>query len=186
MRTARILTIGLLLGAVMTGCTKSPQHDPAVATAESGGPTPEPSASGSSGPDPVRYARCMREHGMTWYPDPVDAAGNLGKAKPPADVDKTKLTAAQDACRPYSSGTDGPQPASAADKAKMLAFATCMRANGLPTFPDPEKEGGFSLGGTGLNPTSATFQAAQKKCANLMPEPPGGKNKATGPGTGNA
>jgi hypothetical protein len=183
-RATTILAAGLLLGAVLTGCT-SPRSDPSVATARSAAPAATPTASVSSSPDPVKYAQCMRAHGMSWYPDPVDQSGRLGTAEPPAGVDKTKLAAAQEACRPYASGTDGPQPASAADKAKMLTFAQCMRANGLTTFPDPLNEGGFSLAGTGLKPNSPAFKAAQQKCENLMPTPPGGqKHQTAGPGGG--
>ena len=50
-----------------------------------------------------------------------------------------------------------------------------MRANGVPDFPEPV-EGGIQLksqNGNGVNPESAQFQAAEKKCHKLMPE--GGK-----------
>jgi hypothetical protein len=174
-----------VLGATRAGCTSGPKDDPSVATARSATATTQPTATASNSPDPLKYARCMRAHGMSWYPDPAGQTGSLGKAEPPADVDKTKLAAAQEACRPYASGDDGPQPASAADLAKMLEFARCMRANGLAAFPDPLKEGGFSLNGTGLSTKTPGFKAAQQKCANLMPEPPGGqKHQTAGPGDG--
>jgi hypothetical protein len=57
-----------------------------------------------------------------------------------------------------------------------LAFSRCMRANGVPNFPDP------SAGGTaqftlppGTSPESPAFQAARAKCRNLLPGggPPG-------------
>ncbi|HTX11434.1 MAG TPA: hypothetical protein VME22_22625 [Solirubrobacteraceae bacterium] len=57
-----------------------------------------------------------------------------------------------------------------------LAFAECMRANGVPNFPDP------SAGGTaqftlpaGTSPAAPAFRAAQAKCRNLLPDggPPG-------------
>ncbi len=51
-----------------------------------------------------------------------------------------------------------------------LGFAECMRANGVPNFPDPQPGGGgFSF------PTSAGFigspasRAAQAKCGKLLP-----------------
>lgn len=40
-----------------------------------------------------------------------------------------------------------------------------MRANGVPTFPDPKPTGGFEL--SGINPLSPAFRAAQSKCQRL-------------------
>ena len=48
-----------------------------------------------------------------------------------------------------------------------LALAKCMRADGVPDFPDPGPNGNFSLGST-FNPASPTFRAAQSKCQKLM------------------
>jgi hypothetical protein len=47
-----------------------------------------------------------------------------------------------------------------------LAFARCMRANGVPNFPDPAAGGGFQL--NGIDPASPAFQAAQARCERLM------------------
>ena len=52
----------------------------------------------------------------------------------------------------------------------LLAFAQCMRDNGVPDFPDP-KEDGISLGGTGIDRNSPEFKAAQKACETLLPQP---------------
>lgn len=46
-----------------------------------------------------------------------------------------------------------------------LAFARCMRADGVPNFPDPAAGGGFDL--NGINPASPAFRAAQTKCHSL-------------------
>ena len=63
----------------------------------------------------------------------------------------------------------------ASQQAKLVEYAKCMRANGVPQFPEPV-EGGIQLkGGPGgsLNPESSQFKAAEEKCHTLMPE--GGK-----------
>jgi len=50
-----------------------------------------------------------------------------------------------------------------------LAFAQCMRANGVPSFPDPGPGGNFQLNGSsGVNPGAPAFRAAQAKCQKLM------------------
>jgi hypothetical protein len=80
--------------------------------------------------------------------------------------------------------------------AQMLKFSACMRAHGLPDFPDPTTaaDGGIQLSiggkkGSGLNPRSPIFQAAQKACQSVMPGPPikgGGSTELRqgGPSTG--
>ena len=60
----------------------------------------------------------------------------------------------------------------------LLAFSNCMRANGVPNFPDPAAgRGGFPIG-AGLNRSSPAFHAAQARCHGLLPS--GG---LPGPGT---
>ena len=57
-----------------------------------------------------------------------------------------------------------------------LAFARCMRANGVPNFPDPNPGGGFEFfAAEGIDPFSPAFKAAQAKCRKLLPDggPPG-------------
>ena len=47
-----------------------------------------------------------------------------------------------------------------------LAFSKCMRANGVPNFPDPSAGGGFHV--TGVDPRSPAFEAAQTACRKYM------------------
>ena len=50
-----------------------------------------------------------------------------------------------------------------------LAYASCMRANGVPNFPDPQPGGGVEVrAGTGLDPVAPAFRAAQSKCQKLL------------------
>ena len=54
--------------------------------------------------------------------------------------------------------------------AQALKFSNCMRAHGLSNFPDPSSGGGLNLQlGSGLNPQSPSFQAAQKACSKYQP-----------------
>jgi hypothetical protein len=59
-----------------------------------------------------------------------------------------------------------------------LNFAKCMRANGVPDFPDPSPGGGFPVGASGLNPTAPAVEAAHAKCQGFMP---GGGPLSPGP-----
>lgn len=52
----------------------------------------------------------------------------------------------------------------------FLKFSECMRANGVRNFPDPSSGGGINLNpGSGLNPFSPSFKAAQSHCRKLLP-----------------
>ena len=62
---------------------------------------------------------------------------------------------------------------SSSTKASPLAFSQCMRAHGVPDFPDPNGNGQLLIQGGGngsdLNPSSPQFQAAQNDCKSLAP-----------------
>ena len=165
MRNAMILAAGLLLAGATAGCTTSTHGDPTVATAQSRGASP--TATTSSGSDPVQFARCMREQGMTWFADPGPGAV---KASPPSNVDENKLDAARQACQRYAGGGQTGPSLDPAVREKLLQHSKCMRENGFPDFPDMPTDGsGISLSKLGIDPNSPTYQAAQKKCQNLLP-----------------
>lgn len=55
---------------------------------------------------------------------------------------------------------------------EALAFAKCMRAHGVPSFPDPGSNGQFS--GNGIDKHSPQLQSAAGACQSLLP----GRNPA--------
>lgn len=50
----------------------------------------------------------------------------------------------------------------------FIAMSRCVRAHGVTRFPDPTGHG-INLDGTGIDPRSPAFQAAQKSCFKLLP-----------------
>jgi hypothetical protein len=59
---------------------------------------------------------------------------------------------------------------SASASGSGVAFASCMRSHGVPNFPDPSGGGGVQItAGSGINPLSPAFRAAQSQCAKLLP-----------------
>jgi hypothetical protein len=75
-----------------------------------------------------------------------------------------------------SGGVSSGQPTEADLDADQLAYAACMRANGVADFPDPKPGGGLLIQvGTGVDPGSPAYTAAQAKCHKLLPGggPPG-------------
>jgi hypothetical protein len=67
-----------------------------------------------------------------------------------------------------SSESGGSSESKRSPEQAMLAFAKCMRASGVPNFPDP-KSGGEGAVPIGANPTAPLFKAAQAKCQKLLP-----------------
>jgi hypothetical protein len=67
--------------------------------------------------------------------------------------------------------TSSRQTAPDAGIPKALAYANCMRANGVPNFPDPTADGNFLLhpGPGGIDPSSPALSAANMKCQKLYP-----------------
>jgi len=67
----------------------------------------------------------------------------------------------------------GSSSASSASTAKIdlgVRLARCMRAHGVPNFPDPSPGGGIKLTvASGLNPQSASFQAAEQDRKQYAP-----------------
>jgi hypothetical protein len=77
------------------------------------------------------------------------------------------LAAACSGGSPNSSAGTGPSAATG-----QLAYSRCMRAHGIKAFPDPNSHGDLSLNagpGTGIDPNSPRYKAADQACKSLMP-----------------
>lgn len=68
-----------------------------------------------------------------------------------------------------SGGNSSPQAAVSAGYTQALKYANCMRANGVPSFPDPSGDGNNIELGSGLDPQSPAFRTAAEACAKLQP-----------------
>lgn len=62
-------------------------------------------------------------------------------------------------------------------QSQELAYAQCMRANGVPNFPDPNPGGGFDIqsGSGGIDLSSPLYKSADARCQKYMP------NRGAGP-----
>jgi hypothetical protein len=82
-----------------------------------------------------------------------------------------------------SGASGGTETTAKAGFGQALKFSRCMRANGVPNFPDPSAAGGGIrlevVPGSGIKPQTPAFQAAQKKCRRLLPGGGPGALKAT-------
>jgi len=150
--------------------------------APSGTVTNAGSPSGKSPNQALQFARCMRAHGVSTFPDPN---GN-GIAITPAIAQSPAFPNAQNACKQYLPNGGAPPVTAPGDRAAALAFAKCMRTHGVPGFPDPltsvpssPLQGAvaiislhgmtFQLG-SGLDPRSPAFQQAASDCGIKLPK----------------
>jgi hypothetical protein len=89
----------------------------------------------------VRFADCMRSHGVPNFPDPTTSPREFKQA---FDTKSPALQSAATACQHLlpNGGQSSPSAAqSQAQTAALLAFAGCMRAHRFPSFPDPTSSG---------------------------------------------
>ena len=92
-----------------------------------------------------------------------------GSSSPPVASTPTPPAHVRSGSGATSAASSGP-PSQARLMKDGLAFARCMRANGVPNFPDPAPGGGFEVP-NGTSP--AALRTAREKCARLMPAGPG-------------
>lgn len=165
-----MLTARSLLAPVLAAGTL------ALAACGSGG---KPSASGQtgSGPGPgaVTFAKCMRGHGVPQFPDPGgphsgSSISILGAQLPPStNIKAPAFQSALNVCmKRFLAGHPRP-PVTTAQKAAALKFSRCMRAHGVPGFPDPKFPGNRGIGipePTGAGASSPAFLHAQQVCGN--------------------
>lgn len=160
-----------------------------VATVAGCGSTGAPSgtvtnASGpsSSGPNPaLQFAKCMRAHGVSNFPDPSGGGIEIT----PSLAQSPAFQTAQKACQRYLPNKGQPPATAPGERAAAVAFAKCMRTHGEPDFPDPlltppsgtpgPEEAIISLRGmtfelgAGLSPRSPAFRQAASDCGLKLP-----------------
>ena len=67
-----------------------------------------------------------------------------------------------------SAGTSASTPGDSSQEIEIagtLKFSRCMRANGVPNFPDPNSQGSIQFNTSEINPNTPQFENAQQKCA---------------------
>ncbi|GAA2414880.1 hypothetical protein GCM10010191_26150 [Actinomadura vinacea] len=141
--------------------------------ADAQGKSGTPNAKAASDQEKLReFAKCMRANGVD-MPDPSgDGRVTVKMSGKPGSQGMAKMDEAQRKCRKLMPNGGKPPKPKPEDLAKMREEAKCMRANGVPDFPDPEPDGGFKINsrkGGSLDSESQTFQKAQKKCGGSGP-----------------
>jgi hypothetical protein len=146
-----------------------------LATATACGGRAPSAGPGSEGPtgQMLAYSQCMRAHGVPDFPDP-DAAGNiqLAPGNPDDPLNSSQEQVANETCRHLLPGGGASSSGTRADRptaSQLLKLAQCMRAHGVPSFPDPTGSGGSIALPTSLDFNSPQFKDAARACKPLIP-----------------
>jgi hypothetical protein len=121
--------------------------------------------------DAVKFAGCMRSHGVSDIPDPTLSPRGFKSAVGVA-VRSPSGQAAYEACeRLLPPGQHSQTPAySPARTAALLAFARCLRGHGFPNFPDPNGSGNIThemLASAGINLHQPGLVQAADTCVSV-------------------
>jgi hypothetical protein len=169
-RRLRPLAALAMVALTIAGCSNGSAENGSTGTTSSG-----PNTKLTARDKAVKFAECIRAHGVSDFPDP-NASGEFvyGASVSPA-VFKKAVDACKDLQPPGTLSADrSPEQQSAG-----LKFAQCMRDNGVKDFPDPAN--GEPLVDTTRIPSSATdggmtiINAAMQKCRDVMAEAAGGQ-----------
>ncbi|MFD9943046.1 hypothetical protein ACFWYW_34770 [Nonomuraea sp. NPDC059023] len=128
-----------------------------LSLAACGNTAPEKNTTVNSGDQRLKTAECLRAKGVK-----VGDPGGLGKSQTidSGGMDQKEFEKLLKECGAF--GGTGKQ-ISQADKDKALAFAKCMREQGLD-FPDPEFDGGMQEARP-VPADKAAFEKANKTCS---------------------
>jgi hypothetical protein len=170
-RLVPLAALALIAMAVLiSACGSSAPAGTAGGSGGSGG------SGGRNHAQAVKFAECMRHNGVSAFPDPpasgnltIDAVVNGSSLNPSSPA----FTQALSACKTLEPAGFTGQKATPQQTSARLKFAQCMRANGVPDFPDPTPNGPLldtrripSL--AGKNPsTDPALQTAMHKCSNF-------------------
>ncbi|WP_433351786.1 hypothetical protein ACQP25_02235 [Microtetraspora malaysiensis] len=165
----RLLAAAAPLALALAACGTASSGDDGIASAGGGASGPESSPSASATLDrheaQLKFAQCMREHGVDMA-DP-DTSGAI-RIEMPKGMDKGKADAAMKECQPLMEQAVGdkakaPDPAT---RDRMVKFAQCMREHGVD-MPDPSG-GGIKMvvpeGG------EQKLKEAQEACKEFAPQ----------------
>jgi hypothetical protein len=128
------------------------------------GSSSKPSGASASGGPLLKYAQCMRAHGVPNFPDPKATGGLVI----PNDIspESPAFKAAGQACASLARPSGGQPSSSESRKLQLLAIAKCMRSHGVPSFADPTSSppppsSGNAMGGNGWFLALGTTQERQ-------------------------
>jgi hypothetical protein len=188
----RSVPLGVLVAAAalaLAACGGS-THPPAVAslksttsstTGEGHGGGRTTNASRADNPTQLmdEWAVCMRSNGDPTQTDPVIDSHGVINITLPLGVPQalsSEIHSSTGPCSQYEVEAEAalraadpvaPPP----DEAQLVRYTDCMRANGVPNYPDPGPDGKTDFQSTGVDPNSPSVQNANKVCGKQIDAP---------------
>lgn len=139
-----VAVAAMLVGATVAACgsstlgTQSSERRPGGAPADQSG---------------LGYARCMRAHGVSRFPDPNRSGNGFDLAGAGIDQSSPAIRAAERACRSLlPTKRVSNQAPTAAAYTRLLRWARCMRSHGISALQDPKPNPPPGPGSPGANP----------------------------------
>jgi hypothetical protein len=168
-----LLLVAVEAAAVLglTACNSSDSSDPAA-------------TAGDSEQALLDFAQCMRDNGVPSFPDPVARADGSFGFERPRRVSPSVLDDALASCRSeaQAAGLDAGSAGSDTDaQDQLLELSRCMRANGIPDFPDPEPGTDVI---SGLHSLFADYDLESPRVARALESCQSILNQLFGPGHG--
>ena len=163
----KLVRVAVMVAGVALGVSACGSSSPTSTTSS----TPSP---GSFIAKAYAFSACMRNHGVTNFPDPkVTTNGNQQQIAIRAVGPNTPgFKTASKACAgilPTPSNADLAAQAATVRQRKqnLLSFASCMRERGVNGFPDPGEQGQLTLEmitGAGIDLHSPQVASAARAC----------------------
>ncbi len=138
------IAVAVLGGAAIAGC----------------GSTATVSDTSTSAVSGFQFAQCMRAHGVPNFPDP-GPGGYRVRPLSGINLQSPNAESAFNACQKHLPQSGHPPPVPASVRRQEVEFAQCMRAHGVPNFPDPDANGDIQFPIDSPIPKSPAFQRAQ-------------------------
>ena len=138
-------------------------------SSSAGAPTPAQMKQGQQ--EAVRFAECIRSHGVPSFPDPTSP--REFKLYVASSEGSPAFRSAETACEHVLPGGGPPSQTAAQRQAQIvaaLAFAQCLRSHGLPNFPDPTSRRQIThemLANAGIDPRQPTVLHAADACVSV-------------------
>jgi hypothetical protein len=137
----------------------------------SSGSRPSQAAMQQWRPDAVRFAQCMRSHGVPSFPTPASPR-EFKLSMSPTSV-SPEFQSAQAACQHVLPGGGQSRQGPAQRYGQLVAgraFARCLRSHGLASFPDPTSSGQLThemLARAGIDPRQPAVLRAADACVGV-------------------
>lgn len=189
LRTLGVCLLVVVAGGVAAACSTQSASPPVASLTGNGGQTDHssrPLTPAQSDRDMVKFARCLRAHGVN-EPDPMHIPGHTGlsvEVPAPGPSTRAALSSCNHFLAPIAAMKRAAATARAAPELRALTnYAACMRRHDIAML-NPTPAGELNLGRvpgitSNFGRYSPQFRAADHACRRLLPH--GVRDNGSGP-----